>query len=70
MFLYRFFQKFFLFRENKTGVRLINEFTSCFGFSVIEKKHGEIKGEARIVQFFGWELLHDRNSIRGVTVRI
>ncbi len=70
MFLHRFFQKFFLFRENKTGVRLINEFTSCFGLSVIEKKYGEIKGEARIVQFFGWELLHDRNSIRGVTVRI
>ena len=70
MFLYRFFQQFFLFRENKAGVRLINEFTSCLRFSVIEKKHGEIKSEARIVQYFGWELLQDGNSIRGVTFRI
>ena len=69
MFLHRFFQKFFLFRENKTGVRLINEFTSCFGFSVIEKKHGEIKSDARVVQFFGWELLQDGYSIHGVTLR-
>ena len=68
MFLHRFFQKFFLFRENKTGVRHINEFTSNLGFSVIEKKHREIKSYARIVQFFGWELLQDGNSIRGVTV--
>ena len=67
MFLYRFFQKFFLFREDKTGVRLINEFTSCLGFSVIEKKHGEIKRDARIVQFFGRELLQYGYSIRGVT---
>ena len=70
MFLYRFLQKFFLFGEDKTGVPLINEFTSCLGFSVIEKKHSEVKGEARIVQFFGWELLQDGDSIRGVAVRI
>ena len=65
MFLYRFFQKFFLFREDKTGVRLINEFPSCLGFSIVEKKHGEIKRDARIVQFFGWELLQDSYSIGG-----
>ena len=66
MFLDRFFQEFFLFRENKTGVRLINEFASCLGFSVIEKKHGEIKSQARIMQFFGWELLQDSYSIGGM----
>ena len=65
MFLFRFFQKFLLFRENKTGVRFFNEFTSGFGFSIVEKKHGEIKSNARIVQFFGWQLLQDGDSIGG-----
>ena len=68
MFLYRVFQKFFLFGENKTGVCLINEFASCLGFSVVEKKHGEVKSEARIVQFFGWELLQDGDSVSGVAI--
>ena len=65
MFLHRFFQKFFLFRENKTGVRLINEITSCLGLSVLAKKHGEIESQARIVQFFGRKLLQDGYSIGG-----
>ena len=65
MFLYRFFQKFLLFRENKTGVRFIHEFTSRLGFSIGQKKNGEIKSDAGNVQFFGWQFLQDADSIGG-----
>ena len=70
MFLYRFLQKFFLFGEHEAGIGSVNEFMSGISFTVVKQEHGEVEGNAGILQFLRREFLQDRDSIGGSTLRI
>ena len=39
-------------------------------FAVVKQEHGEVEGDAGVVQFLRREFLQDRDSIGGSTLRI